>query len=450
MNTSRLRAIPSVDRVLRELGDTALPRPIVVEAVRRTLKQLRRRSGLAALPDVVRGLREELNDLRSSRLRPVINGTGTLVHTNLGRAPLGASVVARLSEVASNYSNLEFGLGEGRRGGRAAYLEHTLAVLCDAESATVVNNNAAALVLLVRHFCRAGKNEVVISRGELVQIGGGFRIPEILESAGATLREVGTTNKTSLTDYARALTQRTALVLKVHRSNFFMDGFVSSPAGRDIAAAAHKKRIPYVEDVGSGAVFDTSRIAGLDAEPAPASLLRDGCDAVCFSGDKLLGGPQAGIIAGRARVVAAVKCDPLFRAFRCDKLTMVALEATATLHLDGGSGVPVVEMLNADTSALAARAAQMISSLGDLPLTATAGVGRSEIGGGALPRSTLPSVTIDLVHRTLSAQDLGARLRAQPVPVVGYVARGVLKLDLRTIFARQDPLLVSAIRAAAL
>ena len=450
MTNSCLRAIPSVDRVLRELGETALPRPIVLEAVRSALKEMRRRSDVLALPDLVRRLREELADLCSSRLRPVINATGTLVHTNLGRAPLGAAVVAQLSELASNYTNLEFGLGEGRRGERAAYLEHALAVLCEAEAATIVNNNAAALVLLVRHFCRPGKNEVVISRGELIQIGGGFRIPEILESAGATLREVGTTNKTSLADYVRALTPRTALVLRVHLSNFFMDGFVSSPSGREIAVAAHKRRIPYVEDVGSGAVFDTSHIPGLDAEPTPAALLRDGCDAVCFSGDKLLGGPQAGIIAGRARVVAAVKREPLFRAMRCDKLTLAALEATVTLHLSGGSGVPVVDMLHADLAVLAARAVQIVSSLGGLPLAAAPGTGRAEVGGGALPRSTLPSVTIDLVHRTLSAQELGARLRAQPIPVVGYVARGVLKLDLRTIFARQDGLLIAAIRAAAL
>ena len=205
-----------------------------------------------------------------------------------------------------------------------------------------------------------------------------------------------------------------------------------------------------MEDLGSGATFDTSGIAGLETEPTPAALLRQGCDAVCFSGDKLLGGPQAGIIVGRERVVAAVKREPLFRAFRCDRLTLAALEATVALHLDGGAGIPVVDMLRVDTSALAARAADIVSALGGLPLSATAGIGRAVLGGGALPRSTVPSVTIDLVHRTRSAQDLVVRLRAQRIPVVGYVARGVLKLNLGTIFPRQDALLLAAIRAAAL
>ena len=377
MTSSRLRAIPSVDRVLQELGDTGLPRPIVLDAVRRELRALRRQPVVPTLPDVVSRLRDLLADLRGARLQTVINGTGIIVHTNLGRAPLGTAVVEQLSEIASNYTNLEYDLGAGRRGVRAAYLERSLAVLCGAEAATVVNNNAAALVLLVHHFCRPEKDEVVISRGELVQIGGGFRIPEILESSGAKVREVGTTNKTSLADYARALTSQTALVLKVHRSNFFMDGFVSSPSGGDIAAAARKKRLPFVEDLGSGATFDTSGIAGLETEPTPAAVLRQGCDAVCFSGDKLLGGPQAGIIVGRERVVAAVKREPLFRAFRCDRLTLAALEATVALHLDGGAGIPVVDMLRVDTSALAARAADIVSALGGLPLSATAGIGRA-------------------------------------------------------------------------
>jgi L-seryl-tRNA(Ser) seleniumtransferase len=449
MTSSHLRAIPPVDRVLRELGETGLPRAIVLDVVRRELGTLRRQAVMPGLDAVMSRLRATLCDLRASRIQTVINGTGILVHTNLGRAPLGTAVVEQVASVASNYSNLEYGLGDGRRGGRAAYLEHALAVLCGAEAATVVNNNAAALVLLVRHFCRPEKNEVVISRGELIQIGGGFRIPEMLESSGAALREVGTTNKTSLADYTRALNRRTALVLKVHRSNFFMDGFVSSPSTADIAVAAHKKRLPFVEDLGSGAMFDTSAIVGLEAEPTPAAQLRQGCDAVCFSGDKLLGGPQAGIIVGRSRVVAAVKREPLFRAFRSDKLTLAALEATVALHLEGGAGVPVIDMLHVDGSTLAARAATIVSALGGLPLSATAGVGRAQVGGGALPRSTVPSVTVDLEHQTRSAQEMGGRLRAQPTPVIGYVSRNVLKLDLRTVFPRQDTLLIAAIRAAA-
>jgi L-seryl-tRNA(Ser) seleniumtransferase len=322
-------------------------------------------------------------------------------------------------------------------------------VLCAAEAATVVNNNAAALVLLLRHFCQPDKKDVIISRGELIQIGGGFRIPEILESSGARLCEVGTTNKTSLADYARALTSRTALVLSVHRSNFFMDGFVASPSTADIAAVAHKKRVPFVQDLGSGATFDTSAVVGLEPEPTPAALIRKGVDAVCFSGDKLLGGPQAGIIVGRSRIIAALKREPLFRAFRCDKLILASLEATVDLHLAGGAGVPLVDMLHVKIAEMTARAARIVAALGGLPLSAKEGIGHAQIGGGALPRSTLPSVTVDLKHNTLAPQELAVRLRAQPIPVVGYVARAVLKLDLRTVFPRQDVLLVAAIRAAA-
>ena len=448
MTAVRLRAIPSVDRVLRELGETGLPRPIVLDAVRRELQACRRQRVVPSFDDVLGRITSVLSDLRASRLRPLINATGILVHTNFGRAPLGRAVVDRLVDIASNYNNLEYGLTEGSRGGRAAYLERSLAVLCAADAATVVNNNAAALVLLVRHFCRENRNDVVISRGELVQIGGGFRVPEILESSGARLREVGTTNKTSLADYTKALTTRTALILKVHRSNFFMDGFVASPSTAEIAGVARRKRVPFVEDLGSGAVFDTGTIAGLEPEPTPASRLRDGADAVCFSGDKLLGGPQAGIIVGRARIITALKREPLFRAMRCDKMILASLESTIDCHLHGGEGIPLMDMMRADQSTLTARATAIVEALSGLSVAATVGSGRAPIGGGALPRSDMASVTVDLTHHTRSPQDLAQRLRAQPVPVVGYIARGLLRLDLRTIFPRQDALLVAAIRSA--
>ncbi len=448
MTASRLRAIPSVDRVIRDLGNTELPRPLVLDAVRRELQACRRLPNVPSFEDVLRRVRDALSGLRSSRIRPLINGTGILVHTNLGRVPLGSAAVKRLTEIASNYNNLEYGLADGERGARAAYLERSLSVLCAAEAATVVNNNAAALVLLVSHLCRAGKNDVVISRGELVQIGGGFRVPEILESSGARLREVGTTNKTALADYSRALTKQTALILKVHRSNFYMDGFVASPSTSEIAALARKKRVPFIEDFGSGAVFDTGAVAGLEAEPTPAALLREGVDAVCFSGDKLLGGPQAGIIVGRSRIVSGVKREPLFRALRCDKLILASLESTVDLHLMGGLGVPILDMLRATESDLRARGAVIVDALRDLPMSTTVESARAQIGGGALPRSNLPSVTIDVKHDTISAKDLALRLRAQDVPVVGYVARGRVRIDLRTVFPRQDVLLVASIRSA--
>src|SRR5688572_7433253 len=301
MNQKTLRQIPSVEKVLQALGDTGLPRALVVTAVRRNLAELRKAKRIPEFEEVVAGVCASIEGLQLSRIQPVINGTGILVHTNLGRAPLGPAVVETLEAIGANYNNLEFDLSSGERGGRAAYLETCLSALCGAEAATVVNNCAAALVLILRHFAVAPRNEVIISRGELVQIGGGFRIPEILESSGAKLKEVGTTNKTSLNDYARAIGKQTGLILKVHRSNFFMGGFVESPSTEDLAALARKKRIPFVEDLGSGAMVSTDKLASVEHEPTPSEVLRRGVDLVCFSGDKLLGGPQAGIIAGKEK-----------------------------------------------------------------------------------------------------------------------------------------------------
>ena len=474
MKPSALRAIPSVDRLLGSLGDTGMPRPVVAVLVRRELAALRKQKSVPGFDEVLRGIRASLDAFRAGRIQPVINATGILIHTNFGRAPLGPAIIEALTKIGAQYNNLEFALAGGARGGRAAYLEHNLALLCQAEAATVVNNNAAALVLLLRHFCtqppalpsrgpRRGsrsvaqpRNEVIISRGELIQIGGGFRIPEILESSGARLREVGTTNKTSLGDYARAITRETALILKVHRSNFFMDGFVESPPTERIAALARKARIPFAEDLGSGAVIETETVPGLEHEPTPAEVLRSGTDLVCFSGDKLLGGPQAGILAGKARLIAALKREPLFRALRCDKLILAALETTVDLclgGLNGGgashfAGIPVLEMMRTPSDELRARAAKVITALAGLPLRVGVGEGRAQVGGGTLPRSVIPSVTLDLTHQTLSPQGLAARLRTATPPVIGYIERGKLKLDLRTVFPSQDSSLIDAIRAA--
>jgi L-seryl-tRNA(Ser) seleniumtransferase len=447
MKPSRLRAIPSVDRLLQSLGDADLPRPLVVDAVRRELSAVRSQKSIPDVDTLLTRIRSSLRNEQASRIRPVINGTGILVHTNFGRAPLGAGVIDAITSIGSNYSNLEYDLTGGARGGRAAYLEHGLALLCGAEAATVVNNNAAALVLILKHFCREPALDVVISRGELVQIGGGFRIPDVLESSGAHLCEVGTTNQTSAQDYARAITRKTALILKVHRSNFFMDGFVDSPPTEDIAALARRKRVPFVEDLGSGAMVGTETVDGMEHEPTPAEVIRRGVDLVCFSGDKLLGGPQAGIIAGRRKLVGALKREPLFRALRCDKLILSALEATIDAYLRGGSGIPVMDMMHVTNDELRGRAERIVAALDGLPLVARVGTGRAQIGGGTLPRSAMPSITLDLAHRTLKPQELASRLREQPVPVIGYVARNTLKLDLRTIFPRQDADVLTALRA---
>jgi L-seryl-tRNA(Ser) seleniumtransferase len=450
MGDVSLRSIPSVDRVVRELGDTGLPRPIVVALARRVLATAREGRIAAEPPVIVDLVRVAIDTLRRARIQPVINGTGIIIHTNLGRSPLGPTVVQTLTDVAANYNNLEYDLTGGERGGRAAYLEHSLALLCGAEAATVVNNCAAALVLTLRHFAREPRPEVIISRGELVQIGGGFRVPEILEASGAKLREVGATNKTTLDDYSKAIGDRTAMILKVHRSNFFMGGFVESPSTEQIAEVARAKDVPFVEDLGTGAMFDTSDLGGGEHEPTASEVLSKGIDLVTFSGDKLLGGPQAGVIAGKAKLVAALKKEPFFRALRCDKLILGALQTTVDLHLSGESAtaIPIQAMMHADPKELTARAEKLVSALSALPLSASVGTGDSQIGGGTMPRTVIPSVTLDLQPRGMPLEDLAAKLRAGRPPVVGYVSAGRFKLDLRTIFPRQDEQVAAAVRAA--
>ena len=503
------RSIPAVEKVLQALGPAKLPRPVIVAVVRRELAALRKQitqTRGARVPKtefdaVVARIRSALDRLRRSRLQPVINGTGVIIHTNLGRAPLAPSAVEALARVAASYNNLEFDLVTGDRGGRAAYLEHNLALLCGAEAATVVNNCAAALVLILRHFTAGERKQVVISRGELIQIGGGFRIPDILESSGARLREVGTTNKTTLSDYGRALGRETALILKVHRSNFFMGGFVESPSTEDLAALARKRRVPFVEDLGSGAVVATEDFGVDEHEPTAAEALKRGVDLVCFSGDKLLGGPQAGIIAGKPKLVTALKREPFFRALRCDKLVFAALQATVDLYLadrspaqpgeaklnlgggrlrraltssepgkmsglgrslalpakdgasaerrdEGTSPLPVLALLQTSIGELRARAEKLVAALADLPLQASVGAGQAQVGGGTLPKAAIASVTVELLPRDVALADFAARLRAASPPVTGYVAGGRFKLDLRTVFPHQDEALAGAIRAA--
>jgi L-seryl-tRNA(Ser) seleniumtransferase len=456
-----LRAIPAVGKILDALGETSLPRPLVVAVVRQKMAALRSAREIPGFDDVVAAVRSELAAWRDSRIRPVINGTGILIHTNLGRAPLAPEVIETLCAVGANYNNLEYDVSAGERGTRAAYLEHNLALLCGAEAATAVNNCAAALVLILKHFASEGRPEVIISRSELIQIGGGFRIPDILEASGARLREVGTTNKTSLADYAKAITKQTALILKVHHSNFFMGGFVEAPATEKIGALARQKRIPFVEDLGSGAVVATDEIADVEREPTPAEVLERGVDLVCFSGDKLLGGPQAGIIAGKRKQVAALKREPFFRALRCDKLILSALQTTVDLYLTqaepepkgttrgkASSATPALAMLGTPLEELRARAEKILAGLSGLSLKASIGTGQGEIGGGTLPRSRFSSVTVDLWPDALTLSEFASRLRRAEPPVIGYVSANRFKLDLRTVFARQDDEVIRAIRAA--
>jgi L-seryl-tRNA(Ser) seleniumtransferase len=443
------RTIPAVEKVLQTLGKTSLPRPFVVALVRRQLARLRDAGDVPPLDEIVAQIRAGLADLERSCLQPVINGTGVVIHTNFGRAPLGSDAIQAIAGIGSAYNNLEYDLATGARGERAGYLESGLALLCCSEAATVVNNCAAALVLMVRHFTRK-KPEVIISRGELVQIGGGFRIGEILQASGARLREVGATNKTALPDYAKAIGPETGLILKVHQSNFFMSGFAGAPSTEEIAKLARAKRIPFVEDLGSGAVVATERLGLVDHEPKPDETLKRGVDLVCFSGDKLLGGPQAGIIAGKTRFVAALKREPLFRALRCDKLVLAALAATVEAHLrNDRTQLPILMLLQISIEELWTRGEKLIERLRDLPLRARLVASKTKIGGGALPRSVLPSAALELASSNHSPDELAALLRRARPPVVGYLAEGQFRLDLRTVFPEQDEMLAAALRICA-
>ncbi|PYL59268.1 MAG: L-seryl-tRNA(Sec) selenium transferase [Verrucomicrobia bacterium] len=450
LNAHGRRQIPAVDRILDALGRCDLPRPVVVDVIRRKLAGIRVAKKVPDFESIVALVRRSLEELSASRLQPIINGTGILIHTNFGRAPLASEAIRALKEIGPGYSNLEYDLTTGARGQRGSYIENALALLCKAEAATVVNNCAAALVLIVRHFTKT-KTDVVISRGELVQIGGGFRISEIIEATGAELREVGATNKTTVDDYADAIGQNTAMILKVHRSNFFMSGFVESPSSDKISELARRKRIPFVEDLGSGAVAATEEFGIDHHEPTPADVLKSGVDLVCFSGDKLFGGPQAGIIAGKKRFIGALRREPFFRALRCDKLCLAALQATVDLHINQQPGViPTLGLLQISEDELRARATSICDQLSQQSCNLQVAVGSSvaKVGGGTLPKSKMPSVVIKIVPGNCSPLEFASRLRSATPPVIGYVANDCFKLDVRTIFPEQDDLVVAAIRAA--
>ena len=441
--------IPAVAKILDALGHCDLPRPVVVDLVRRKLSEICAQRSVPEFKSIMVLVRRSLDELRTSKLQRIINGTGIVIHTNFGRAPLPPNAILALGEIGSGYSNLEYDFATGGRGGRGSYVETSLALLCRAEAATVVNNCAAALVLIVRHFIGT-KTDVVISRGELVQIGGGFRISEIIEATGAKLREVGATNKTTVNDYARAIGPNTAMILKVHRSNFFMSGFVESASTEKIGALARKKRLPFVEDLGSGAVVATEELGIADHEPTPAEVLKSGADLVCFSGDKLFGGPQAGIIAGKKRLIAELKREPLFRALRCDKLALAALQATVDLHLNQRTGeIPTLALLQISEDQLCARSVAICDQLSETchGLQVASGRATAKTGGGTLPKSNLSSVTIDIVPENSSLADFAATLRAWNPPIIGYIAGDRFKLDLRTIFPEQDDLVIDAIRS---
>ena len=401
----------------------AAPRPLLVSAARSALARAREELQAGAEPgDLVERVESELAAARGARLRRAINATGVIIHTNLGRAPLALEALERVNAVAGGYSNLEYDLGEGGRGSRQDHAAPILRRLTGAEAALVVNNNAAAVLLALAALAEG--REVLVSRGELIEIGDGFRIPDVLARSGARLREVGTTNRTRAGDYDRALGPETALLLRVHQSNFHVVGFTEQPRLADLARVARAHGLPLVDDLGSGALFASSSLL-LGDEPTARESLEAGADLVCFSGDKLLGGPQAGIIVGRAELVERLRRHPLQRALRADKLTLAALEATLALYLDpelAAREVPVLRMLAEPVETVRARAQRLADLVGgDVEPT----VGR--VGGGALPLTELPSFACAV------EEELASRLRETEPPVIGVVRDGRCLLDCRTI-----------------
>jgi L-seryl-tRNA(Ser) seleniumtransferase len=461
----RLRQIPSVDRVQRDfLADSTLglPRALVTEIVRREIESVRASvlggDGADVPGDVAGSIGERLRALSAARIQPVINATGVLIHTNLGRSPVTQSALERAAAVASGYSNLELDLLTGKRGHRGALAEEALACLCGAEAATVVNNCASALVLVLRALAAGERREVVISRGELVEIGGGFRVPEIMETSGARLREVGTTNRTQLDDYRRAISPQTAMLLKVHRSNFHMTGFVESPGMEELAALAREHGLPVVEDLGSGAMMDTRALGAGESEPTAAQCIAAGADLVCVSGDKLFGGPQAGIIAGRRELVRKLKRDPFFRVLRCDKIVLTLLQETALACLEARSeekpvlpDVALIQLAAASCDELRSRGEKVIAALAaaGLPSGVTVEIAASEarFGGGTMPQCTMPSILLRVRGAPGGAEALAAGLRRGTPPVIGHVEEGALSLDLRAVFPQQDEMLARALKA---
>jgi L-seryl-tRNA(Ser) seleniumtransferase len=391
----------------------------------------------------------------AASLRRVINATGVIVHTNLGRAPLPAAACERMAEIGRGYCNLEYDLDRGTRGHRHVHAERLLCQLTGAEAAVVVNNNAAA-TLLVLAALAAGR-EVIVSRGELVEIGGGFRVPDVMAQSGAMLREVGTTNRTRIADYAAAISDRTAMILRVHPSNFRIEGFTERPALSDLAALAHRFQLPLFEDLGSGWLGEHQGVRGGEAprilkdEPSAADSLAAGADVVAFSGDKLLGGPQAGLIVGRRPIVDTIRRHPLMRAVRADKLAYAALEATLAIWTQEPERwrVPVYRMLTIPLAELERRAQALAARLSETRgLRAAVVDGVSTVGGGSAPGSALPTRLVRLEAAGLSASALDARLRAASPPIVTRIENDRVVLDVRTIGEEEDEDVVSAVGSA--
>jgi L-seryl-tRNA(Ser) seleniumtransferase len=440
------RVIPSIEILRQRAGVRALEArhgtDATIAALRLGADSVRRRIGTGeavehAADTIEAAAVDLLRHQARGSLRPVINATGVVIHTNLGRAPLADAAVDRISAIARGYSNLEYNLDEGGRGSRNVHAETLLTSITGAEAACIVNNNAAATLLILTAL--ASGREVVISRGELVEIGGGFRVPDVMRQSGAALREVGTTNRTRVTDYLAAVSASTAMFLRVHPSNFRIEGFTERPSLDALVHMARSVPLPVVEDIGSG------NLTSLQDEPSVQASIAAGVDLVCFSGDKLLGGPQAGIIAGRAALVDRVRTHPLMRALRADKIAFAALEATLAEYASGRErqSVPVQQMLHMEADAIASRAQALADRLAPHGWRVALSTGSSAVGGGSAPGLQLPTVLLSIGRGHESAAQTEQWLRSLDPPVIARIEHDRVVLDLRTVPPQQDAALAT-------
>jgi L-seryl-tRNA(Ser) seleniumtransferase len=462
-----LRSLPSIERLLQTPAASrvasGLGRDRVRDLLREITDQVRQEmfgvqsSGFEVestpnlIEEIERRLEASAARLIQPSLRRVVNATGVILHTNLGRAPMARAAIEAVADVAEHYSNLEYDLSRGERGARESHCRDLMARLAQSEAATVVNNNAAAVMLVLNTLAEGG--EVIVSRGELIEIGGSFRIPDVMEKSGARLREVGTTNRTRVADYERAINDSTRLILRVHPSNYRIVGFTERPAVEEIADLARRAGIASFEDLGSGCLVDLAPY-GIKGEPVVAHSLRAGIDVVSFSGDKMLGGPQAGFIAGSRAIIDRVRQNPLMRALRVDKMTYAAVEATLRLYERGlaESQVPVIRAIAMGREEIGKRAAALAASITTLTQGAiVAGVeeGASVIGGGSAPEASLPTVLVTLESKQMSAASIEGRLRGHATPVIARTERDRVMIDLRTVTIEEEAIILDAARALA-
>ncbi len=449
-----LRLLPSIDSVLSNDGARNLEdefgRSLLVECLRGIVDGYRQKikeDSISAPGEeqILEECRQELQHLLKPTLSPVINASGVVIHTNLGRAPLSQHAISSLTVIAGSYSTLEYDIADGRRGSREVHAEQLLRHLTRAESALVVNNNAAAVLLVLTTLCK--EREVIISRSQLVEIGGGFRIPEVMAQSGAKLVEVGTTNRTRISDYSQAITDETAALFVAHHSNFKIVGFTAEPSLKEITSLAREHSLYSIYDQGSGALRDTA-IFGLDPEPTVMAGISAGVDIITFSGDKLIGGPQSGIICGKRSIVDQIKRHPLARAVRVDKMALSSLAATLIPYLTGkvDSEIPVWSMISLPLSIIESRASQWQQWLAKHGISARLESGHSAIGGGSLPGATIETILLAIAHQ--NADRVVTSLRKTNPPVIARIADGQVVFDPRTVFPHQDTLLVQGIAQA--